>query len=59
MEEDPLNRRTYGILAGVIGSAIGAWWYVRNRRANEVEQSRGTVIYNNTPTATGLSEGLI
>ena len=26
-----MRRRTYGILAGMIGSALGAWWYSRRR----------------------------
>jgi hypothetical protein len=54
-----LTKRTYGILAGVIGSALGAWWYARTRRASAIDASRGTVIYDNTPRATDLSEGLV
>ena len=47
-----MNRRTYGILAGVIGSALGAWWYNRYRtRALVPVRDRGTVIFDNTPTA--------
>ena len=56
-----MSRRTYGILAGVIGSALGAWWYSR-RRATPGRRpvDRGTVIFDNTPTATPLSsEGVI
>jgi hypothetical protein len=46
-----LNRRTWGILAGIAGSALGAW-YIRSRRARGVpaERDRGTVIFDNTPT---------
>jgi hypothetical protein len=53
-----LSKRTYGILAGVIGSALGAWWYGRRRRASSMAaaDARGTVIYDNTPIA---SEGII
>jgi hypothetical protein len=48
-----LNSRTYGILAGVIGSALGAWWYsrYRSRTATMPARERGTVIFDNTPTA--------
>ena len=55
-----MSRRTYGILAGVIGSALGAWWYSRRRTAAASVTDRGTVIYDNTPTATPLStDGII
>ncbi|HJU76126.1 MAG TPA: hypothetical protein VJ717_20465 [Gemmatimonadaceae bacterium] len=47
-----MGRRTYGILAGVIGSALGAWWYNRRRaRWIEADRTRGTVIFDNTPVA--------
>jgi len=47
-----LNTRTYGILAGVIGSALGAWWYTRYRTRTAMPvRDRGTVIFDNTPTA--------
>jgi hypothetical protein len=49
---DALSTRTYGILAGVIGSALGAWWYNRYRtRAAMPHRDRGTVIFDNTPAA--------
>lgn len=57
-----MTTRTYGILAGVLGSALGAWWYSRRRSAlaSTPRAGRGTVIYDNTPTATPLSsEGVI
>ncbi|HJR59735.1 MAG TPA: hypothetical protein VJ813_10065 [Vicinamibacterales bacterium] len=57
-----MSIRHYGILAGVIGSALGAWWYSRHRATPVVRNSRerGDVIFDNTPTATPLSaEGLI
>ena len=47
-----MNSRTYGILAGVIGSALGAWWYSRYRARTAMPvRDRGTVIFDNTPTA--------
>ena len=53
-----VSTRTYGILAGVIGSALGAWYWTRYRNRTP-EAARGTVIYDNTPTASDLSEGII
>jgi hypothetical protein len=57
-----MSTRTYGILASVVGSALGAWWYARRRAAAPPRRSagRGTVIFDNTPTATGLTgEGVV
>jgi hypothetical protein len=57
-----MSTRTYGILAGVIGSALGAWWYSRRRTSSgsRAVSDRGTVIFDNTPSATPLStEGII
>ena len=50
---DTLSNRAYGILAGVIGSALGAWWYSRYRTRTSAMSApnRGTVIFDNTPTA--------
>jgi hypothetical protein len=51
-----VNKRTLGILASVIGSAIGAWWLVRQRstaaRTLTPAREHGTVIFDNTPVAT-------
>jgi hypothetical protein len=51
-----LNRRTLGILATMVGSAIGAWWLTSQRRSRTTAHLRtardhGTVIFDNTPTA--------
>ena len=51
-----MNRRTLGILAGVVGSALGTWWWARQRMAGHASQhlaarDHGTVIFKNTPTA--------
>ena len=58
-----MSRRTYGILAGLIGSAVGAWWYSRRRPSTPAltpGREHGTVIFDNTPTATPAStEGVI
>lgn len=49
-----MTRATYGVVLGLVGSAIGFWIWSRN--FSEVpEDSRGIVIYRNTPTA---SEGI-
>ena len=55
-----MSKRTYGILLSVIGSAVGAWWWAYQRQAavRARERDRGTVIFDNTPTATPLSDGI-
>jgi len=55
-EEGIVNKRTYGILAGVIG--FGAWWWHRQRNAASTAEAsdRGTVIFRNTPAPTPFSE---
>ena len=51
-----MSRRTLGILAGMVGSAVGAWWWARNRSAQQSARQmtpardHGTVIFDNTPT---------
>jgi hypothetical protein len=56
-----LNRRNIGILATVIGSAMAAWYWTRHRSAGTGRltpaRERGTLIYDNTPVASG--EGII
>ena len=57
-----MNRRTLGILATVVGSALGAWWITSQRRTRGTTQLRaardhGTVIFDNTPSA-AESEGI-
>ena len=51
-----MSKRTFGILASVVGSAVGAWWWTRQRTAayNSAQRltparDRGTVIFDNTP----------
>ena len=52
-----MSTRTFGILAGVVGSAVGAWWWSRyrmnTRSAGNLTPARehGTVIFDNTPRA--------
>lgn len=49
-----MTKQTYGLLAGAL--ALGAWWWNRHRTAAAIpaKPSRGEVIFDNTPTATGL-----
>ena len=49
-----MTKRTYGLLAGAL--AFGAWWWNRRRTAAALptKPNRGEVIFDNTPTATGL-----
>lgn len=52
-----MSTRTYGILAGVIGSALGAWWYARRQTISTAPAAaRGVTIFHNTPTPTSISE---
>jgi hypothetical protein len=59
-----LSRRTLGILASVVGSAIGTWWWARQRSASynarnmPPARDHGTVIYRNTPTAAAEADVL-
>jgi hypothetical protein len=54
--EGQLSTRTLGILAGVVGSALGAWWWTTQRGSRTstrvpVSRDHGTVIFDNTPMA--------
>jgi hypothetical protein len=56
--------RTYSILASVIGSAVGAWWWNRQRMGRTAgltpAREHGTVIFDNTPTAADVNpEGIV
>ena len=58
-----MSKRTFGILATVVGSAVGAWWFASQRRSRAVsalppKRERGTIILDNTPIASG-AEGII
>ena len=52
-----MSKTTLGVLAGV--AAVGAWYWTRYRTTalnSAPAVDRGTVIFDNTPTATPLSE---
>ena len=57
-----VSTRTLGILATVVGSALGAWWWTTQQRSRTTRQllparDHGTLIFDNTPTA--ADEGVI
>jgi hypothetical protein len=58
-----MNNRTFGIIAGVIGSALGAWWYTRRLSTPAPSltpaRPRGEVIFDNTPTVSPDAPGLL
>lgn len=57
-----MTKRSWGILATMFGSAVGAWWFTTQRRSRSASlaaaRERGTVIFDNTPTASD-TEGII
>jgi len=58
-----VSTRTLGILATVVGSAIGAWWLTTQRRSRVARnllpaRDSGTVIFDNTPVASD-TEGIL
>ena len=58
--EEPVSKRTFSIVAGIIGSALSAWWFARRGAGSAPARSeRGTVIFDNTPTAGDPSAGVV
>jgi hypothetical protein len=58
-----VSTRTLGILATVVGSALGAWWWTTQRRSRAASnlvpaRDSGTVIFDNTPVASD-AEGIL
>lgn len=54
-----VNKRAYGILAGIIASAVSTWlirsWAMRKSMLKSAaDRERGEVIFDNTPTASNL-----
>lgn len=54
-----MNKRAYGILAGIIASAVSTWlirsWAMRKSMLKSAaDRERGEVIFDNTPTASNL-----
>jgi hypothetical protein len=52
-----MTTRTIGLFAGIVSSAVGAWYWTRLQTARRETtgltpaRERGTVIFDNTPTA--------
>jgi hypothetical protein len=47
-----VTRKTYGLIAGLVGAGFGAWWWRARRAVSSLSGgSKGTVIYENTPAA--------
>jgi hypothetical protein len=48
----------FGILVTLVGSAIGAWWVMNQRRVRTAAlmpaRVHGTVIFDNTPRAANI-----
>ena len=53
-----MTKRNVGMLMAIVGSALGAWWLVSQQRSRAARPSRpsrerGSVIFDNTPQASG------
>jgi hypothetical protein len=47
-----MNRRAYGLIAGLIGAGMAGWlWSKRRNGRTQPVTDRGTVIFDNTPTS--------
>ena len=51
-----MSKQTFGFLMAAVASAASAWWFAQQRRAQLAREltparERGTVIFDNTPTA--------
>ena len=51
-----MTRKRYGLLAGIAGAALAAWYWRRRSHANAASD-KGEVIFSNTPIAS--SEGIL
>jgi hypothetical protein len=54
-----MTRSRYGMIAGIAGAALAAWWWNRNRgmAAQRATAGRGEVIFHNHPATS--SEGIL
>jgi hypothetical protein len=54
-----MTRGRYGLIAGVAGAALAAWWWRSRRGADFLtpSQLRGEVIFSNSPAPS--SEGIL
>ena len=51
-----MTRSRYGLLAGIAGAALAAWYW-RRRGQTSASGDKGEVIFSNTPIAS--SEGIL
>lgn len=53
-----MTRGRYGLLAGIAGAALAAWyWRGRHRSGETLGSERGETIFSNTPVPS--SEGIL
>jgi hypothetical protein len=53
-----MTRSRYGMIAGIAGAAIAAWWWRRRgTHAGPVGRQKSEVIFRNTPIPS--SEGIL
>ena len=53
-----MTRGRYGLLAGIAGAALAAWyWRGRHRSQDTLRPDRGETIFRNTPVPS--SEGIL
>ncbi len=53
-----MTRNRYGLIAGIAGAALAAWyWRGRYRSQEPVGSDRGETIFSNTPVPS--SEGIL
>jgi hypothetical protein len=46
-----VTRTGYGLIAGILGAGLTAWWWRRNRALSSFAAGKGSVIFDNTPRA--------
>lgn len=52
-----MTRSRYGMIAGIAGAALAAWWWRRRGHEGTAGFEHGEVIYRNTPVPS--SEGIL
>ena len=52
-----MTRGRYGLLAGIAGAALAAWYWRGRHRGQAPELERGETIFRNTPVPS--SEGIL
>jgi hypothetical protein len=52
-----MTRSRYGLLAGIAGAALAAWYWRRRGSHSNPAANKGEVIFSNTPVPS--SEGIL